>query len=164
MQAQFEAGDIDLALVTPETIPQDLRVRRLFDEQYVCVLRHDHPDATDGKLSLDRFCALDHALVSYSGGGFRGVTDDALTRVGLKRRVQLSVSSFLVLPEILRTSDLLAVAPRRLISGNEGLSVMDPPIAIPGFTKVAAWHERTHRDPAHRWIRAVLFEVCDALD
>ncbi|EBH9682100.1 LysR family transcriptional regulator, partial [Salmonella enterica subsp. enterica serovar 4,[5],12:i:-] len=31
---------------------------------------------------------------------------------------------------------------------------------IPGFTKTAAWHERTHHDPAHRWIRALLFTSC----
>ncbi|MFK0161915.1 LysR family transcriptional regulator [Rhizobium sp. NPDC090279] len=163
MQAQFENADIDLALVTPETIPQDLRARRLFDEDYVCALRHGHPDAATGELPLDRFCALDHALVSFDGGHFRGVTDEALARIGRERRVLLSVASFLVLPEILRMSDLVAVVPSRLVVGVDGVSVISPPLEIPGFTKMAAWHERSHRDPGHRWIRSVLFEVCDAL-
>jgi hypothetical protein len=39
----------------------------LFDESYVCALRADHPDAKASALSIDRFCALDHALVSFAG-------------------------------------------------------------------------------------------------
>ncbi len=163
VQMQFERGDLDLALMTPETALPDLHARRLFNETYVCALRDDHPDAGD-TLTLDRFCALDHALVSYSGERFRGVTDDVLAKLGRERRVVLSVTSFLVLVEVLRTTDLIAVAPRRLFGAAEGLAVREPPIDIPGFTKIAAWHERTHRDPGHRWLRALLFETCGCLD
>lgn len=162
VQDQLERGDLDLALMTPETAPPDLHARRLFDEHYVCVLREDHPDVAVGPMSLDRFCALDHALVSFAGGGFSGVTDEALAKLGRERRVVLSVTSFLVLLDILRTSDLAAVAPRRLVADAEGLTLLDPPLTIPGFTKIAVWHERTHRDPAHRWIRALLFETSGA--
>lgn len=162
VQARLERGDLDLALLTPEATSPDLHARRLFEEHYVCALRRDHPDAADGHMPLDRFCALDHALVSYAGGGFRGVTDDALAGLGRERRVVVSVTSFLVLPDLLRASDLVAVVPRRLISGTEGLALLAPPLDIPGFTKVAAWHERTHRDPGHRWVRALLFETCGA--
>lgn len=156
----MERGETDLALLTPETTPPDLHMRRLFDERYVCALRKDHPDAASGELTLDRFCALDHALMSYAGESFRGVTDDALVRIGRERRVTLSVGSFLVLPEILRTSDLIAVVPRRLIRGDEGLAVLAPPIPIAGFTKSAAWHARTHHDAGQRWARALMFETC----
>ena len=163
VQMQFERGDLDLALMTPETALPDLHARRLFNETYVCALREDHPDA-GGAVTLDRFCALDHALVSYSGERFRGVTDDVLAKLGHERRVVLTVTSFLVLAEVLRTTDLIAVAPRRLFGTAEGLTVREPPIDIPGFTKIAAWHERTHRDPGHRWLRALLFETCGCLD
>ncbi|MDE1150511.1 MAG: LysR family transcriptional regulator [Azospirillaceae bacterium] len=160
---QLERGDLHLALMTPETTPPDLHARRLFDEGYVCVMRGDHPDAAGDTLSLDRFCALDHALVSLAGDGFRGVTDVALEALGRERRVTLSVTSFLLLLEVLRASDLIAVVPRRLVSGAADLAVMAPPISVPGFTKIAAWHERTHHDPGHRWVRALLFETCGAL-
>ena len=160
VQTQLERGELDLALMTPETTSPDLHTQVLFDEHYVCALREGHPDASAKKLSLARFCALDHAIVSYTGGAFRGVTDDALARVGRARRVSLSVPCFLVLPEILRTSDLIAVAPSRLIAGSPGLISMAPPVAIPGFTKIATWHERTHNDPAHAWVRALLQETC----
>ncbi|MEX3687380.1 LysR family transcriptional regulator [Paraburkholderia sp. BR14263] len=162
LQAQLESGDVDLALITPETAPADLHARRLFDERYVCVMRADHP-AAQRRLTLERFCALDHALVSYEGGSLSGVTDEALARVGRARRVTVSVNSFLVLPDLLLTSDLIAVVPSRLVKNAPGLAVVEPPLAIPGFTKTLAWHERTHRSPGHQWARALLFETCEAL-
>ncbi|MGU4701473.1 LysR family transcriptional regulator [Burkholderia cepacia] len=159
LQTRLERGDIDLALVTPEMAPPDLHARRLFDEHYVCVMRSEHP-ATRSKLTLNRFCALDHALVSYYGGSFSGVTDEALAKCGKRRRVSLSVKSFLVLPNILRASDLVAVAPARLVINQPGLTLLEPPLKIPGFTKIAVWHERSHRDPAQHWLRELLFETC----
>lgn len=162
LYSQLERGEVDLALITPDTTPPDLHARRLFDEDYVCLLRAEHPDANNNRLSLERFCALDHALVSYQGGSFSGVTDEALAKLGYTRRVTLSVSSFLVLPEILRVSDLIAVVPRRLAVNTQGLTVIDPPLTIPGFTKTVAWHERTHRDAGYRWLRELLFNTLEA--
>lgn len=162
VQAQLERGDIDLALITPETAPPDLHCRTLFDEHYVCVLRAGHPVMQQGTpLTVDQFCALDHALVSYSGGSFRGVTDEALQALGKQRQVTLSVKSFLVLPDILRASDMIAILPSRLVQGAEGLAVFPPPLEVPGFTKIAVWHERRHRDSAHRWLRELLFRQYD---
>ncbi len=155
---QFERGEVDIGFMSPETLPQGVHSQRLFDESYVCALRADHPDAA-GPILLDRFCELDHALVSYFGEPFFGPTDAALAKLGRRRKVALSVTSFLILLKLLRTTDLIAVAPRRLLDDAEGLVFQDPPVAIPGFTKLAVWHERTHRDPGRRWVRELLFEI-----
>lgn len=160
VQAQLERGQIDVALLTPDITPPDLHARELFKERYVCVMRKGHPVATGRKLTVKQFCALDHALVSYEGGGFRGVTDEALERLGKRRDVTLSVKCFLILPDILRASDMVAVLPSRLVAGMEGLAVSEPPVEVPGFVKTAAWHERTHHDPAQRWLRELLFTSC----
>jgi DNA-binding transcriptional LysR family regulator len=159
---QFERGEVDLALLTPESTGAMLHSETLFNERYVCVMRTHHPDATGEALTLDRFCALDHVLVSPSGGAFQGVTDQALARVGRSRRVTVSVTSFLVLPEILQASDLIAVVPRRLAT-NTGLVMTEPPVQISGFTKTLAWHQRTHHEPSHRWLRTLLIDTCRTL-
>ena len=114
-------------------------------------------------MTLEQFCAADHAIVSYLGGAFRGVTDVALEAMGLTRHVSLSISSFLVLTQILQASDLIAVVPEKLVRQQSDLCVTEPPLTIPGFTKVAAWHERTHHDPAHQWLRSLLVEACSQL-
>lgn len=161
VQQQLERGDIDLALVTPDSTPPDLHARNLFEEHYVCVLRADHPAIQGRKrLTVNQFCQLDHALVSYTGGGFHGVTDEALAKLGKQRTVTLSVKSFLILPDILRASDMVAILPSRLVAGLPGLTVFSPPVDVRGFIKVAAWHERTHHNPAQRWLRDMLFASC----
>lgn len=159
LPGQLERGDIDLALVTPDSTAPGLHAAVLFEERYVCVMRADHPDAKATTLALECFCALDHVLVSPDGGGFHGVTDEALARIGKSRRVTVSVTSFLVLPEILRTSDLIAVVPRRLVAHADGLVSREPPLDIPGFSKTVAWHERTHHDPGHTWLRSLLVDT-----
>ncbi len=161
---QLERGDLDLALMTLETAPPDLISRRLYDERYVCALRRGHPDAGEAVMSIDRFCALEHALVSLAGDPFHGVTDDALAALGHTRHVALALHSFLALAEVLRASDLVAVVPRRLAAGAVGLATVEPPVPVPGFTKIAVWHGRTQHDAGHRWARERLFETCGAVD
>ena len=158
LTTQFEQGKIDLALLTPDSTPDNLHSRALYDEEYVCLMRHAHPDA-GGPLTLDRFCALEHVLVSYEGESFWGVTDEALASVGRQRQIGLSVSSFLVLPDILAISDMIAVVPARLAYDDTRMHVLPPPLPITGFTKSMAWHERTHRDAAHQWLRNLVHET-----
>jgi len=158
LREQFERGELDLALLTPETAPPELHSRRLFDERYVCVMRAQHPAAA-GPLGLDEFCALEHGVVSPQGGGFTGATDDALARLDRRRHVAVSVPSFVMLLDLVRGSDLVALLPRRLIGDADaaGLVLRAPPLDVPGFTKILAWHARTHEDPAHRWARELIY-------
>jgi DNA-binding transcriptional LysR family regulator len=129
-----------------------LRQRALFTERYVLAGRADHP-RLKRRPTLAQFCALEHAIVSPSGGGFQAATDAALARVGMSRRVVLSVPHFLVLVALLEKTDLVAMVPARLVHASKTLRVVAPPIEIPGYEMSMLWHERVHRDPAHRWLR-----------
>jgi hypothetical protein len=57
--------------------------------------------------------------------------------------VGLSVSSFLVLPEVLTISDMIAVVPQRMAENRADMFVCDTPVPVAGFTKSMAWHGRT---------------------
>lgn len=160
---QMERGELDLALITPEMASPDLHSRLLFDERYVCVMREQHPAATEKPLSLAHFCQLDHGIVSLQGGGFTGATDEALAQLGRQRRVMVSVPSFGMLLDMVHSTDLVALVPQRLLNDTSGLKVQAPPLEIPGFTKILAWHERTHSDPRQKWIRDLLINVCQGL-
>jgi len=159
---QMERGALDMALITPEMAAPDLHSRLLFDERYVCVMREQHPAAAEA-LSLEHFCQLDHGIVSLQGGGFTGATDEALAQLGRQRRVMMSVPSFGMLLDMVHSTDLVALVPQRLLHDTNGLKVQAPPLEIPGFTKILAWHERTHSDPRQKWIRDLLINVCQGL-
>lgn len=158
MYQQLSRGEVDLALVTPQTTPDDLHGRALYQEEYVCVARSHHPLAAASKMTLEQFCEQEHILVSTEGR-FMGVTDEALAELSLTRRVGVSVNSFLVIPDILRSTDMIAVVPGRMVPVDSDLAIIPLPLNVPGFTKSMAWHERTHRDPAHQWIRALCVEI-----
>ncbi|MGQ7958004.1 LysR family transcriptional regulator [Pseudomonas sp. SP16.1] len=149
---QAERGDIDLALHTLDDAPPGLHARKLFTERYVLAGRAGHPQLQKPP-TLERFCQLEQVVVSPNGGGFAGVTDETLAAVGLSRRVALSVPHFLFVLQALQASNLVAMLPERLVRAHGGLQLCEPPVRVPGYEMVMLWHERVHRDPAHRWLR-----------
>jgi len=135
---------------------------KLIDESFTCVVRRGHPLASQ-KLTLARFAAASHALISPRGkeGSF---VDDALAKLGLSRRVAVAVPHFLVAPHIVAESDLvLTVASRvaTLLAKPLGLVMLAPPreLELAGFRMSLLWHERTHHDAAHRWLRDLFVSV-----
>ena len=142
--------------MTPDFQAPDIHAKNLYDERYICAVRHDHPIAQQTELTLEQFCQLEQALIFYNGGRFSGVADQALQAMGLQRNVK----NFIVLPELLEQSDLLAVVPERLITHLNNFKHFEPPLEIQGFTKTLIWHERTHKDPAYRWVRELIEEAC----
>ena len=153
-------GQIDLAVTTPESAMSDLPSRLLYRERYVVAVRAQHPLARRGAMNAERFCAYDHVLVSPTGGSFEGPTDQALARLRLRRTVRYSVPSFLLVPEILQTDDLVALIPSRLLRENDKrLAILKPPIDVPVFDVIAVWHPRVDKDSAHRWLRRCLVET-----
>jgi DNA-binding transcriptional LysR family regulator len=111
-------------------------------------------------MTVERFCQYDHVIVSPTGGSFEGPTDQALARLKLRRRVRYSVPSFLLMPEILQTDDLIALVPSRLLRETvKRLVVLKPPIEVQGFDVIAVWHARVDKDVAHRWLRRRLVET-----
>ena len=156
-------GEIDFALTIPDLAGPDLPRGLLYTERYVCVARKGHP-LNGTKLSRGDFCRFDHAIVSPTGGSFEGPADQALADFGASRRVSVSLPSFHVLLETIRTDDLLALVPERLLYGKmAGLKTFEPPIMVPDFDVIACWHHRVDKDPAQRWLRALLTSVAEGL-
>ncbi|PFH07991.1 DNA-binding transcriptional LysR family regulator [Collimonas sp. PA-H2] len=149
---QAEQGEIDLAFHTSEGAPSGLRRRALFTERYVLAGRAGHP-RLQRRPTLAQFCKLEHVIVSPDGGGFLGVTDEMLSEVGLARRVVLSVPHFLFVRSVLESTDLVAMLPSRLVRNTSALQLVEPPVDVLGYEMAMLWHERSHRDPAHQWLR-----------
>lgn len=162
--AQLERGIIDFAITTSDQQHKELYQHDLFSEKYICLVHQNHPISTQKSLSLDDFCTLNYALVSHTGTAFKGITDEQLAMLNKTREVVVSVNRFLILPELLATTDLIAVVPSYLANNKSDFIQFDPPFSIPGFTKSIVWHERSHRDPAHKWLRHLLIQTAKNID
>ncbi|MEX1828326.1 LysR family transcriptional regulator [Luteibacter sp. CQ10] len=153
LDAQMSTGEVDMALMTPDHGPESVRYRLLYSERYVLIGRKGHP-AFERPMTVERFVALDQVVVSLRGGTFTTQVDGMLAALGHTRRVVLSTPSFLFIPRIVATSDVVALVPERLVRGSpESLHIVDAPIPVPPFDVGMLWHERTHAHPGQRWMR-----------
>src|SRR5688572_22163807 len=91
-------GELDLAIGTFLDRAESVRYRELFREEFVCMVRRDHP-AIKKRLTLDRYTRANHVLISSPGEG-PGVVDFALEKLGLERRVAVTVPFFMIAPAI----------------------------------------------------------------
>ncbi len=156
---QMESGEVDLCITGLQNAAPGLHVRPLYTERIVSVVRRDHPGVGE-RLTLDRFCSLEHIQVSVLGSGFSNRIDAALTALGRKRHARLMVPHYLLVPEIVARSDMISSLPLRLAQGYaKKLRILEPPLDIQGFTVGEIWHERNQRDPAQQWLRDLLPEL-----
>ncbi len=134
--------------------------QRLYDSEYVCVMRAGHPLA-DGPLDLDRYCAARHLLVSFSGRPF-GFVDEALAALGRRRRVVLTVNQFFTAGQVVSQTDLLTVLPYTFLPGTgiaSQLVTRPLPLDVPAVHVDQLWHHRNTARPAHAWLRREIAEA-----
>ncbi len=128
--------------------------QRLYDGEYVCVMRKDHPLAK-GPFTLNRYCAARHLLVSFSGRLY-GFIDEALASLGRKRQVVLTVNQFFTAGRVVANSNLLTVLPRHFV-GVTGIAeqlVLRPlPFDVSPVHVEAVWHRRSQQRSAQVWLR-----------
>lgn len=158
LNQQLADGDVDLAIATPDPSHPHLRTRHLFEETYVLIGRQGHPHIRDG-LSAEGFAGLEQLIVSPSGGGFSTSVDATLGAFGRQRTIVASAASFLVVPEIVSASNLVALVPRRLLRSRlPQLEVIDVSWLSERFQVELVWHERTQGHPGQHWIRELIYE------
>lgn len=135
----------------------------LIRDRMVCVVRAGHPIARKN-LTVDEFLAQDQVKVSMSPTDRRFV-DDVLGDMNRTRRVVLNVPHWLVLPDVLRATDLVAVMPGRLaalFSGRD-LTSLELPFASRDFDWSLYWHRRYAGSRSVDWLRGLIRESAAAL-
>ena len=145
--------------VIGETTGPEVRTQALFKDRFVGVVRKRHALAK-GNVTAARYAGGRHILVSRRGLD-KGPIDDAMKKTGLERQIVTIVGGFAAALALARTTDLIASVPERH-TGNmrDGLHSFPLPVATPSITLSMLWHPRLDADPAHRWLRGVVRDVC----
>lgn len=153
-------GLVDLETgVVGKTAAPELRVQALFRDRFIGVVRMGHP-LSEGEITPARYAAGRHIEVSRRGLG-QGPVDGALAPLGLQREIATIVGGFAAALALARASDLIATVPERH-TGNlrAGMHSFALPVFTPEITVSMLWHPRLDVDPAHRWLRGCVREVC----
>ena len=154
--------DLETGVVEKTTSPEVL-TQALFRDRYIGVVRKGHPLAR-GKITPARYAAGRHISVSRYGIDNEPV-DQALVPFGLQREIVVAiVGGFSTALTLARTSDLIVSVPERH-TGNlrVGMYSFPLPVSPPEFTVSMLWHPRLDADPAHRWLRGHVRNVCMAI-
>jgi DNA-binding transcriptional LysR family regulator len=152
----LESDQLDIALSTDLEHNNSIRSQALISDRMVCILRKGHP-LSSGKLTLKKFFDGKHLRVSMSPTDIRFV-DNVLAGQGHKRDVVINVPHWLLIPEILKKTDLIAVISERLASNftNEDLVLRPLPFMANYFHWTMYWHKRYEHSQSHQWLRGLI--------
>jgi DNA-binding transcriptional LysR family regulator len=145
--------------VVEKTTAPELRVQALFRDRYIGAVRKGHP-LSKGRITPARYAAGQHICVSRRGLE-TGPIDEALKPFGLKRELVTIVGGFSTALALARASDLIASVPERHTGIlRAGMHSFPLPMTTPEFTVSLLWHPRLDADPAHRWLRGLVRDIC----
>ena len=134
--------------------------RLLFTETYLCMFNAGRTGIT-ASISLDDYLRLPHVLTSLRPGE-RGVVDDALEKLGLRRTVVLTTPRFLAVPSLVARAPVVVTMHARLarfFAAELGLSLSLPPVELQDMAVSLLWHASYDHDPAHAWLRQMIVRL-----
>jgi DNA-binding transcriptional LysR family regulator len=164
-------GRVDLEIGVLGEMGPEIRLQALFRDKFVGVVRKGHPLTEQGKISVARYAAFGHILVSRREG-ITGPVDQALAALGFTRKIAAVVPGFSAALAIAQASDLVAHVPASFlinqpVNQTDGqlanLSSFPLPVETKEITVSQMWHPRSEVDPAHRWLRQWVLNVCRRL-
>jgi DNA-binding transcriptional LysR family regulator len=165
---ELDADEIDLAIGYGALQQGQFhhKRRKLFTETWLCMFNAEKTGIAP-PISLDDFVRLPHVLTSLRPGrSVRGIVDEALDKLGLRRSVALTTPRFLTVPSLVaRTPVIVTMQARlaRLFAAELGLSLSPPPVELSELTISLLWHASYDHDPAHTWLRELVIQVAAEL-
>ena len=166
IEAQLERGHIDLAIGRFPQLVNNIRRRKLWTDEYACVMRAGHPCA--GQLDRDAYLTHRHVLIEMEQTSqHNGAVTRKLETLLAPSRILCHVPSYTSAAHIALHTDAIATIPLRLarpLARDLGLVLARLPIDLPPVHLALYWHERSHRDPASVWLRAFVRSTLTASD
>ncbi|QKX17890.1 LysR family transcriptional regulator [Microbulbifer sp. YPW1] len=154
---ELAANSLDFALDIPLVSATQLNQQRLVADRYQCMLRPDHPLASESSLTLEQYLSLEHIHVSSRRSG-PGLADIALNKLGRRRKIRLRVQHYRVAPLIVLKTDLALTVPASLVRQYPA-SCFELPFQIPQMDWHLLWHRSQGEDGANKWLREQIISL-----
>jgi len=157
---QLEGGEIDLRLAWAQGPPPlSLRSVLLFHDRIVCVSDRRR-NGRGGPLTVAEYLAASHIRPQGSERTTTGqAVDGAVAQYGTTLSIAVMTQDYLSVLRMVEGTDFVATLPQRLardVVANASLEITEPPLRLPRVRMMGYWHERSHTDPAHRWLRGLV--------
>jgi DNA-binding transcriptional LysR family regulator len=140
--------------------------RKLFSETWLCMFNAEKTGIVP-PISLDDYIRLPHVLTSLRPGrSVRGIVDEALEKLGLRRSIALTTPRFLTVPSLVARAPVIVTMQARLarrFAAELGLSLSPPPVELGEVMVSLLWHASYDHDPGHTWLRKLVTQVAAEL-
>lgn len=167
-----ENGKVDLAINRFEKLPQSFHQKALWEDDFSCLMRRDHPLLQD--YTLENYLKAEHVWVSKTGFGVGvgmdphdvqklGWVDEALGQLGRKRDIRVFTRNYHVAMHLARQG-LIATLPTRaakLYEADEQLVLKAPPFNIERLDLTMIWSPLLQHDAGHRWFRQLVADTAE---
>ena len=169
-----EQGRVDMAINRFDTLPQSFHQKTLWSDTFSCLMSINNPLVED--FNLTSYLEASHIWVSKTGFGVGvgvnpndvqrlGWVDEALGKIGEKRKISVFTRHYQVAMLLAEQHDLIATLPSRaakLKSQNANLMLKEPPFDIPPFDLKMAWSPLLHHNADHQWLRRMINDIANS--
>lgn len=161
---RVDRGEVDLLIGSFRSVPKRIRQRRLYTDHYVCITRRGHPASRP--LTPESYAAAPHVLMTLAADD-RGIVDEALAAIGLRRRVAVTVSDFHLIPRIVERTDMIGHLPGRIaaeLTRGCDIDILTPPLELPPWNVDMFWGGASDAEPVAVWLRGRLGAIGQAIE
>lgn len=155
-------GELDVVIDNRPARGARFRQDRLFDDRIVCLMRATHPVARRGAISAAEFADAPQLCPTPSWLEASGAIDRQLERVGLRRRIVVTLPHFELAAHALVHSDLVLTTTYRLACHYAKLlplCVVALPADPPEVGYRITWNEAGSCVDGVRWLRELIAEA-----
>jgi DNA-binding transcriptional LysR family regulator len=166
-----EQGKVDMVINRFDSMPQSFHQATVWQDNFSCLLSVDNPIVDS--FNLESYLQAHHVWVSKTGMGVGvgvdpsdvqrlGWVDEALARLGRKRRIAVFTRHYQVAVLLAEQKHLVVTVPSklaRLMRRNPRVALKPPPFEIPPFELKMAWSPLLQRNPGHQWLRRLVVEI-----
>ncbi|ASQ06555.1 transcriptional regulator NodD2 [Sinorhizobium meliloti] len=153
-------GDVDF-LVLPDLFMSSAHPKaKLFAEALVCVGCPTNEQLL-GELSFEKYMSMGHVAAQFGRALKPSFEQWLLLEHGFKRRVELVVPGFTLIPPLLPGTNRIAIIPLRLVKYFEQaipLRIVKHPLPSLWFTEAVQWPALHNKDPGNIWMREILLQ------
>ena len=154
---ELASGTIDFSIDPPVHSDPHLKHEKIYEEDYVMIVRKDHPILSLKEITIEDYLKLSHIHISNRKTGL-GHVDMALYRLGLSRDISLRAQHFLVAPYIVEQSDL-AITTTKGFAVDRDLAWRKLPFEIEPLILHLYWHEAKDSDPSTKWMKDLMLKT-----
>ncbi|MBN3736699.1 LysR family transcriptional regulator [Burkholderia sp. Tr-20390] len=158
-------GELDIVIDNRPARASRFRQDDLFDDRVVCLMRATHPLARRGTMTAAEFADAPQLCPTPSWLEASGAIDRQLERVGLQRRIVVTLPHFELAAHALVRTDMLLTTTYRLARHYAKLlplAAVALPAEPPDIVYRMTWNESGECVEGVRWLRGLIAEATRA--